>query len=71
MRRRCQLVIVVLVGGSTALVAQQVPDRTFRASIVSPAYSHGKGPTVCLDEAHHNFHTLDDRNSAQTHDEYL
>jgi hypothetical protein len=26
-----------------------------------PAYAPGAGPRLCLDEAHHNFHTLDDR----------
>ena len=35
--------------------------RTFRPPVASPAYAEGKGPTVCLDEAHANFHTLDDR----------
>jgi hypothetical protein len=27
----------------------------------SAAYEAAKGPRLCLDEAHHNFHTLDDR----------
>ena len=44
-----------------ALVAQQVPDRTYRPAVGSPAYTEGKGPAVCLDEAHNNFHTLDNR----------
>jgi len=43
------------------LSAQQVPDRAFRPTVENPAYGAGKGPVVCLDEAHHNFHTLDDR----------
>ena len=43
------------------LSAQQVPDRAFRPTVENPAYAIGKGPVVCLDEAHHNFHTLDDR----------
>lgn len=41
--------------------AQQVPDRDFRPAVANPAYAAGKGPTVCLDEGHHNFHTLDNR----------
>ena len=49
---------------SVALVAQQVPDRTFRPAIGAPAYTEGKGPAVCLDEAHNNFHTLENRFSA-------
>ncbi len=43
------------------LAAQQVPDRAFRPAINPPAYAEGEGPVVCLDEAHVNFHTLDDR----------
>ena len=41
--------------------AQQVPDRAFRPPVGSPAYPDGKGPVVCVDEAHANFHTLDAR----------
>lgn len=41
--------------------AQQVPDRDFRPPTSKPAYEAGKGPVVCVDEAHHNFHTLADR----------
>ncbi|MBK7905070.1 MAG: DUF4350 domain-containing protein [Gemmatimonadetes bacterium] len=44
-----------------ALTAQQVPDRAFRPPVPRPAYAVGAGPRLCLDEAHHNFHTLDDR----------
>lgn len=43
------------------LPAQQVPDRDFRPPVPRPAYETAKGPRLCLDEAHHNFHTLDDR----------
>ena len=43
------------------LAAQQVPDTAFRPPISRPTHAPGKGPVVCLDEAHHNFHTLDDR----------
>jgi len=50
----------VLACGVT-LAAQQVPDRAFRPTVESPAYAVGKGPLVCLDEAHANFHTLEDR----------
>lgn len=41
--------------------AQQVPDREYRPPVVSPAYAAGSGPVVCIDEAHRNFHTMDDR----------
>ena len=46
---------------NSPLVGQQVPDRTWHPAISRPAWSEGKGPVVCLDEAHANFHTLDDR----------
>lgn len=39
----------------------QRPDRSFRPLIAMPRWNPEKGPTVCLDEAHHNFHTLDNR----------
>lgn len=47
--------------GAASLSAQQVPDRDFRPPVPRPAYETAKGPRLCLDEAHHNFHTLDDR----------
>lgn len=34
-------------------------DPSFRPEFDSPAFPVGKGPTVCVDEAHHNFHTRD------------
>jgi hypothetical protein len=43
------------------LSGQQLPDREFRPPVPDPAYAAGSGPRLCLDEAHHNFHTLDDR----------
>lgn len=41
--------------------AQQVPDRAFRPPVPRPAFAVDAGPRLCLDEAHHNFHTLEDR----------
>jgi hypothetical protein len=61
LRRHFISVVAVVICSGASLVAQQVPDRTFKPSIGSPAHTHGKGPMVCLDEAHANFHTLDDR----------
>lgn len=46
---------------SVRLHAQQLPDTAFKPTISRPAYAAGKGPTLCLDEAHHNFHTLENR----------
>lgn len=42
---------------STALFAQQVPDRAFRPLLESPAYAVGTGPLILMDEAHSNLHT--------------
>lgn len=41
--------------------AQQLPDSAFRPHLPRPAFAAGSGPRLCLDEAHHNFHTLDNR----------
>jgi hypothetical protein len=41
--------------------AQQVPDTTYRPTLEAPAYPSGGGPTVAIDAAHHNFHTMDGR----------
>lgn len=54
-------VALLLAGMTLAVSAQQVPDRGFQPAIVNPAYSAGAGPVVCVDEGHHNFHTLDNR----------
>jgi len=56
-------------GGAAALAllaaapaaAQQVPDRDYRPAITRPEYALGQGPVVCVDQAHHNFHTLAER----------
>lgn len=59
---RCLLIAAaVALAYAPALSAQQVPDRSYRPPVENPAYAEGKGPVVCLDEAHFNFHTLDDR----------
>lgn len=40
---------------------QQVADTAFAPAVRRPAYAAGTGPALCVDEAHHNFHTLDRR----------
>jgi hypothetical protein len=57
------LLVALLLGGVTdsRADAQQLPDREFRPPVPRPGYAVGTGPRLCLDEAHHNFHTLDDR----------
>lgn len=39
-------------------IAQQVPDTTFAVNLPNPTYKQGKGPAICIDSAHNNFHTL-------------
>lgn len=41
--------------------AQQIPDTAFTFPNPQPHFATGQGPVVWLDEAHHNFHTLDGR----------
>lgn len=41
--------------------AIQQADLAFEPPIELPAYSEGLGPSVLIDEAHHNFHTADGR----------
>ena len=41
--------------------AQQRPDSAFAPPPFRPAWGASAGPTLCLDEGHHNFHTLDGR----------
>jgi hypothetical protein len=66
MKKECNLMLrtllilvfmSVLVGCSTG----QVPDKSYAPTIKNPAYGIGAGPRVCLDQAHNNFHTLDNR----------
>jgi hypothetical protein len=49
---------LLMVFVSVQLLAQQVPDTLFSHPISNPVYSFGKGPTIFIDEAHNNFHTL-------------
>ncbi len=56
--------VLLLVGLSlfpTLATAQREPvveDATFEVTVKRPAYKHGKGPLVLIDEAHHNVHSL-------------
>ncbi len=54
------LAAAILVPGAW-LNAQQFPDTSFAVPNAHPAYELGAGPTVCMDAAHHNFHTLNGR----------
>lgn len=53
------LLTLVILSGS--LTAQQVADTLFRPDVGTPAFKTGAGPTVLIDEGHHNFHTMNGR----------
>lgn len=55
------LSLMVILASAPAVNAQQVPDSAFAFQDEHPAFSPGSGPMVCVDAAHHNFHTLDTR----------
>ena len=56
------LAFVLAVGlAQTRATAQQVADPDFKPEIKKPAHREGKGPVVCIDEAHSNFHTASGR----------
>jgi hypothetical protein len=37
---------------------EQRPDPDYRPDVAAPTFPVGTGPVVCVDEAHHNFHTI-------------
>ena len=43
---------------ATPSLAQQVADTLFVPAVAAPAFKEGAGPTVLIDEGHHNFHTM-------------
>lgn len=46
---------------TASALSQQVPDTLFQPVIKKAMYSEKAGPIVMVDEAHHNFHTTDNR----------
>lgn len=67
MRRETATLLLVIAGLCPGLRAaesdagQQRHDPGFRPAIADPAYAAGRGPRVCHDQGHHNFHRLDGR----------
>ncbi|MGD2153763.1 MAG: hypothetical protein PVG79_10895 [Gemmatimonadales bacterium] len=59
--RALATIVVILALTATAATAQQVADSAFHYAGPEPAYEAGTGPRVCVDAAHHNFHTVDGR----------
>ena len=53
--------LFVLLGFVPTISAQQVADSAFTFPNPDPTFEPGLGPRVCVDAAHHNFHTLDGR----------
>ena len=60
-RFRLAVLLAAAMAPGPPLAGQQVPDSAFVPLVGAPAYPAGRGPRVALDEAHHNFHTLDGR----------
>jgi hypothetical protein len=58
---RTLLTLIMLAATAGVGSAQQVPDLAYKPPLPRPAYEVGKGPSVAIDEAHHNFHTADGR----------
>ena len=57
MKKQITFFLMTLFVMCAATAAQQVADPDFKPEIKKPAYKQGRGPAVCIDEAHHNFHT--------------
>ncbi len=61
MRHTISFLVVIFLMTMSPAVGQQVADTSFKAKVGAPAYQAGSGPVVLIDEAHHNFHTMDGR----------
>ncbi len=55
------LAIVFTLTFPETLHAQQVADSAYNPPLSAPSHRPGEGPTVMIDEAHHNFHTASER----------
>lgn len=61
--RRITLCLFLLLCTSSGF-AQQVPDTSFQVNILKKSYPNNDGPVIAIDEAHHNFHTLEGKYKA-------
>jgi hypothetical protein len=59
--RALATIVVILALTATAASGQQVADSAFHYAGSQPAYDAGAGPRVCVDAAHYDFHTIDNR----------
>ncbi len=57
---RVRTVAVFVFAFVSSAIAQQMADPRFETSVIRPAYTN-EHPKVAIDEAHHNFHTADER----------
>lgn len=59
----CQALLLwlLVLFAATSALAQQVADLDFQPNVAHPMHERSLGPLVLIDEAHHNFHTLDGR----------
>jgi hypothetical protein len=61
MNKKILLSALAMLAASGVALAQQEPDPGYHPPIPHEAYAPGKGPLVAIDEAHHNFHTVNGR----------
>jgi hypothetical protein len=61
MRRNRFILLLCLAFSPLILFPQQVADTSFKPFIDKPEYEKGQGPTIMIDEGHHNFHTAEGR----------
>ncbi len=62
-----RLLVLLSLGAFLAIgtaAAQQQADTLFQPAVSNPAYAPGAGPVVLVDEAHHNYHTVEGRYQA-------
>ena len=62
-----RLLVLLSLGAFLAIgtaAAQQQADTLFQPAVSNPAYAPGAGPGVLVDEAHHNYHTVEGRYQA-------
>lgn len=58
---RGRLLLALALAAAGVAHGQQVADPDFKPEIKTPSYKAGRGPRVCVDEAHRNFHTASGR----------
>jgi hypothetical protein len=54
-------ILALALGGDPAAAQVAVADAATAMSVAHPAYPHDKGPTIGVDAAHNNYHTIEGR----------